>query len=276
MTLTIALLGGGDLASGVALRLFHSGLQVVITELPQPTMVRRLVSFAEAMYQGEFAVEGVIARDVSQIQEAMQILQLGKIPVIEDAHGDRLLQLRSALPQPSPLVVVDARMRKLAPDFDTGLASLLIGLGPGFIAGENCDAVVETNRGHFLGRVIWDGAPQKDTGIPDKVNDHSSDRVLRSPASGELETFAHIGDYLHPGEVAARVAGQAVVAPFKGVLRGPMHPGLDVSQGTKIGDVDPRNDPRYCMLISDKSLAIGGSVLEAILSMQDLRPYLWG
>jgi xanthine dehydrogenase accessory factor len=149
-------------------------------------------------------------------------------------------------------------------------------MGPGFVAGQNCHAVIETHRGHCLGRVIWQGAPETDTGQPDAVVGRSSERVLRAPADGELVALAEIGDHLQAGQAVAQVAGLPVFAPFRGVLRGLIHPGLNVTRGLKIGDVDPRDDPRYCRLVSDKSLAVGGGVLEAILSLPALRPHLWG
>jgi xanthine dehydrogenase accessory factor len=166
-------------------------------------------------------------------------------------------------------------MTKHLPETGIDSADLVIGLGPGFVAGENCHAVVETNRGHRLGRVIWQGTPQCDTGIPERVVDHGAERVLRAPADGVLQAYAKIGDHLEAGQPVVEVAGQPVLAPFRGVLRGLLHPGLCVRQGLKVGDVDPRDDPLYCSLVSDKSLAIGGGVLEAILSRPELRPYYW-
>jgi xanthine dehydrogenase accessory factor len=175
----------------------------------------------------------------------------------------------------SPKVVIDARMTKRPPDLRKPAADLIVGLGPGFVAGENCHAAVETNRGHYLGRVLWRGAPQVDTGIPEVVARRQADRVLRSPADGILVAHAEICDHVEAGQLIAEVSNQPVRAPFKGVLRGLLHPGLKVGRGLKIGDLDPRNDPRYCTLVSDKSLAVGGGVLEAILARADLRPYLW-
>jgi xanthine dehydrogenase accessory factor len=154
-------------------------------------------------------------------------------------------------------------------------ADLVIGLGPGYIAGENCHAVIETNRGHTLGRVIWEGAPQPDTGIPESVALHGLERVLRAPEDGPLEAYVQIGNHLEPGQLIAKVSGQSVLAPFRGVLRGLMYPGVHVWKGLKIGDIDPRDDAIYCRLVSDKSLAVGGGVLEAILSRPPLRPHLW-
>lgn len=270
MTLDMKILirGGGDLASGVALRLFRSGLLPVITEISHPLAVRRLVSFAEAIYRGEIRIEGVSGKRASRPDEAIQILASGCIPVLVDPEAEIRHTLR-------PLVIVDARMTKRPPDLGLEAARLVIGLGPGFVAGENCHAVVETNRGHRLGRVIWQGPAEADTGLPEAVGEFQKERVLRAPADGVLKTHAEIGDILEPGEEIARVDSQIVKAPFRGVLRGLLHPGLQVRAGLKIGDLDPRADPRYCTLVSDKSLAIGGGVLEAILSRADLRPYLW-
>jgi xanthine dehydrogenase accessory factor len=260
--------GGGDLGSGVALRLYHAGLRVVITEQPQPLVVRRSVSFAEAVYQGEFDVEGISARRASSVQDSMEILRQGAIPIVVDPQ----VEIRKEF---QPLVLVDARMMKKAPGLGKESARLVVGLGPGFVAGENCHAVVETHRGHTLGRVIWEGSAKKDTGIPDGVLNRRAERVLRAPAEGVLKVFAEIGDILEAGQMIAEVAGVPVEAPFHGVLRGLLHPDLYVKPGQKIGDVDPRADPLYCTLVSDKSLAIGGGVLEAILSIPEIRVDLW-
>jgi xanthine dehydrogenase accessory factor len=263
--------GGGDLSSGVALRLHRAGLRVVITELAQPLAVRRLVCFGEAVYAGECSVEEVTARRVTDPTDTLRVLQVlskGHIAVLIDPQGEAIRHLH-------PHVVVDGRMTKHPAPLIPERVQLIIGLGPGFVAGENCHAVVETNRGHMLGRVIWQGPPEPDTGEPDAVANRRAERVLRAPADGELVAHADICDHLEEGQLVAEVAGQPVHAPFKGVLRGLLHPGVMVARGLKIGDVDPRNDHRFCTLVSDKSLAIGGGVLEAILSRPELRPQLW-
>ena len=263
--------GGGDLASGVALRLYRVGFKILISELGQPLVVRRRVSFAEAIFAGETTVENITARKVADASDTLRVLQIfakGHIPVLVDPDGTAGVALH-------PTVIVDARMTKRPPEPLRHMAKLYIGLGPGFVAGVNCHVVVETNRGHTLGRVIWQGSAEGDTGIPEQVVDRDIERVLRSPADGELVAHAEIGDHLEPGQLVAEVSGQPVNAPFKGVLRGLAHPGLHVQQGMKIGDVDPRDDPRYCTLVSDKSLAVGGGVLEAVLSQPELRRHLW-
>lgn len=271
MSFIIVLRGGGDLASGVAVRLYRAGLRVAITELPQPHAVRRMVSFAEAVYAGEIEVEGITGNRITDPLDTLRVLRVFSqklIPVLVDPDFQALKSLR-------PTVVIDGRMIKRDPELGLGQASLVIGLGPGFEAGVNCHAVVETKRGHHLGRVIWQGAPAADTGVPEAVEEYGIDRVLRAPVNGTLVTRKEICDQVGTGDVIAEVNGQQVLAPFAGVLRGLLHPGLAVSQGMKIGDIDPRNDPSYCTTVSDKALAVGGGVLEAILSRPDLRPMLW-
>ena len=260
--------GGGDLASGVAVRLHHSGFEVLITELPKPLVVRRTVSFAEAVSEGSKEVEGITAVLIRNPEDVKNTVRTGNIPVLVDPDLACLKEIR-------PDVVVDARMRKKPSLEGKELATLVIGLGPGFIAGENCHSVIETNRGHNLGRVIWAGPPQEDTGIPGMVHGFASERVLRAPEDGKLVTGAKIGDHVENGTVIALVGTQAVLAPLDGVLRGLIKPGSFVTTGMKIGDVDPREDPTICSLVSDKSRAIGGGVLEAILACPDLRSGLW-
>lgn len=260
--------GGGDLASGVGVRLHRSGFQVVITELPEPLVVRRKVSFAEAVHEGLVQVEGVTGKLVEDFSEIKSILLSGVIPVLIDPDLKCLEVI-------NPDVVVDARMKKKPPREGKELASLVIGLGPGFIAGENCHAVIETNRGHNMGRVLWQGVPEQDTGIPGSVQGYSSERVLRAPVDGVLQTRVEIGDRLKKGYLVALVGEEEVLAPFDGILRGLLRDGTAVKSGLKIGDVDPRENPNLYKLISDKSRAIGGGVLEAILARLDLRSVLW-
>ena len=267
MPFLILVRGGGDLATGVAIRLLRSGLRLIITELPQPQAVRRTVSFAEAVYSSEMIVEGVTARRVDDPGDSLRILSLlGKqqVPVLVDPSCTSAKFLH-------PAVIVDGRMTKRPPETIGYAPQLYIGLGPGFEAGVNCQAVVETHRSHTLGRVFWHGSPDPDTGLPDG----DPARVLHAPADGELATFLNIGDHVEAGQAIAEVAGLTVIAPFSGILRGLYHPGLTVTRGLKIGDVDPRDDPRLCQMVSDKSLSIGGGVLEAILSKPELRTLLW-
>jgi xanthine dehydrogenase accessory factor len=267
----ILIRGGGDLASGVAFRLHKSGFRVVITELPKPLAVRRQASFSEAIYSGEVTVEGIVAKRVNEIDDPLRILQLlskGRIPVIIDPEGKSIQAIH-------PTVIVDARMLKSAPEPLHHTAKLYIGLGPGFIGGANCHAAIETNRGPWLGRVLWDGPTQSDTGIPETIGNKQTDRALYAPVDGLLMPLKTIGDIVLEGEPVAEINGEPIIAPFKGVLRGLIHPEVDVHRRMKIGDLDPRLDPQLCNHISDKALAIGGGVLEAILSKPELRPHIW-
>ena len=262
--------GGGDLASGAILRLYRAGLQVVVSELPQPLAVRRTVSFAEAVYEGRHTVEGVSACLVERDQLPVA-LEANEIPVIIDPHADIL---QSDLPFQ---VVVDARLMKHPPAPLPRPVPLHIGLGPGFHAGENCHAVVETRRSHTLGRVYWQGTAQPDSGQPEG----DPRRVLRAASDGIFLGIKKIGDPCEAGELIGKIDSpidnqqSIILSPLSGVLRGLIRDGVHVTRGLKIGDVDPRNDPSACFLVSDKALSIGGGVLEAILTRVDIRSLLW-
>lgn len=269
MAATIMIIGGGDLSSGVAVRLAHCGARIFICELPNPLAVRRRVAFAEAVYSGTVDIEGLQGERVDSAAEANACLERGRVPVLIDPQGTMLEQMK-------PLVVVDGRMTKRTPHLRMDCAGLVIGLGPGFVTGVHCHAVIETMRGPFLGRVIWQGGAEPDTGLPERVANHQADRVLRAPVAGVLRAHAEIGDVIQAGQVIAEVAGQPVLANFTGVLRGLVHDGLAVTQGLKIGDLDARLDPRLAWLVSEKALAIGGGVLEAILTRADIRSQIWG
>ena len=260
--------GGGDLASGVVSRLYHAGFPVIVLELPAPLLVRRAVSFGDAVYEGVRAVEDMTARltDVDGVEAA---LAAGEVPVLVDPAGESLAALR-------PAVVVDARMEKRNPGTQISDAPLVIALGPGYVAGVDCHAVIETNRGHYLGRVIRAGSAEADTGEPGNIGLKTHSRVLRAPARGHLRAYAEIGDVLAEGALIAEVGGGEIRAPFAGVLRGLIHERVEVQAGMKVGDLDPRVKPEHCFTISDKSLAIGGGVLEAVLSAPQVRERLFG
>jgi xanthine dehydrogenase accessory factor len=261
MTIRVLARGGGDLASGAIIRMHRAGWAVLITELRQPKAVRRYASFAQAVYSGNMEIEGVTARRAESLDEARSLIAEGIIPVLVDPGAASLAGF-------APQVLLDGRMLKRSPDLGLNAAPLVIGLGPGFFAGRNCHAVIETNRGPHLGRVIWQGEAQSDTGVPEKVSGYRAERVLRAPTDGKIEALVEIGKLLTEGQAVARIQGETVYAPFEGVLRGLMMDGLLVKRGEKIGDVDPRNDPQLCWLVSDKALAIGGAVLEAVLVWQ--------
>lgn len=258
----IVLRGGGDLASGVALRLFRVGFPVLILELPQPLAVRRTVSFAEAVYEGEWTIEGVTGRLVSPDQ-LQHVQERGEIPVLVDPNANLLAN--AFLTSPQRTIVVDGRLLKREPDPLPARPLLHIGLGPGFTAGMNCDAVIETRRSHTLGRVYWDGPTQSDSGQPEG----DPRRVLRMPVEGRLKARVQIGEHVEEGQVLADLlaegGSQPIVSPLSGVLRGLLHDDVTAPQNMKIGDVDPRDDASACWLVSDKALSIGGGVLEAIL-----------
>ncbi len=255
----ILIRGGGDLASGVALRLHRAGFKILITELPQPLAVRRAVSFSEAVYEGTWTVENVTSRLVQTPEQLTFCLTRREIPVLIDPDLGLLAAFST-----QPSTIIDARLLKHSPPPLTDSSPFTIGLGPGFVAGENCHAIVETQRGHTLGRVYWSGAANPDSGQPEG----DPRRVLRAPANGLLIGYAQIGEHCEPGQVIAEVNGEKISAPFPGVLRGLLHPGVEVKKGLKIGDLDPREVREYCFLVSDKALAIGGGVLEAILRCQ--------
>ena len=258
--------GAGDLASGVAYRLRQSGFMVVMTEIAQPTVVRRGVSFAQAVFDGATVVEGVCARLLATADEALAVARTREIVVLIDPHAHVVAQLR-------PGVLIDAIIAKRNTGTRIDDAPVVIGLGPGFRAGVDVHAVVETNRGHRLGRVIVHGEAERDTGVPAPVGGHGAERVLRAPAHGSFTGVAAIGDRVATDEVLGYVAGEPVRSPFDGCLRGLIQTGVAVQKGMKIGDVDPRATREHCFTISDKALAIGGGVLEAVLYFLD-RPEL--
>ena len=261
----VLLRGGGDLATGVAYRLRKAGFPIAILELPEPLVVRRRVSLATAVREGEVTVEDLRAVRVDSPNEALTLIDRGGIPVLVASELRADLLNSSLVARHSSLVLVDARMAKRNLDTRIDQAPLVIALGPGFTAGVDCHAVIETNRGHRLGRVIWQGAAEPNTGTPGLVAGKGAERVLRAPAAGLAWWRLDIGDRVRGGEVMGDVAGEPVVAPFDGVVRGLIAPGTAVPAGLKIGDVDPRDDVAACFTISDKALAIGGGVLEAIL-----------
>jgi xanthine dehydrogenase accessory factor len=262
----VVIKGGGDLATGVAHRLHRAGMQIVVTELAQPTVIRRAVAVASAVFEGQVEVEGLVARLVESDQRIRAILAVGLVPVVIDPRGEVIARLR-------PTVVVDAIMAKRNTGTRITDAPIVIALGPGFTAGVDVHAVIETNRGHNLGRVILSGSAEPHTGVPGPTAGYTHERVLRAPCEGTFTGKRHIGDLVEAGEVVASVAGQPVTAKIPGVVRGLLADGLLVKGGTKVGDVDPQGVREHCFTISDKARAIGGGVLEAVLYL--LRATHW-
>lgn len=265
----IIIRGGGDLATGVAVRLHRCGFDIVVLEIQQPLAVRRRVAFAEAVYEGEIEVGGVRGVFASDSTQVPQLRSDGVVPVLIDPAANLCKQINAS-------ALVDGRMLKTPPETTLDSSIFTIGLGPGFMAGVNCHVVIETNRGHDMGRVIWQGSAEPDTKVPEAVAGFDVDRVLRAPVRGLLDGGKEIGSMLKAGDEIVRVGGIAVEALFDGALRGLVHDGAQVEAAAKIGDLDPRGESSYCFSISDKSLAVGGGVLEALLSQPTIRRLLSG
>jgi xanthine dehydrogenase accessory factor len=252
--------GGGDLASGIAHRLTKCRIPVVISEIPRPTVIRRTVAFAAAVEEGQAAVEGITARHVP-IADARRTLADGVLPVVTGEYPELLRSLR-------PWAVVDAIIAKRNLGTKINDASITVGVGPGFTAGVDVTAVVETMRGHDLGRVITSGGATPDTGVPGEIAGYSSERLLRAPGDGIIAIRAEIATLVKKGDIVATVGDRPVVAALDGVLRGMIRDGFEVHQGMKIGDIDPRCKREHCFTISDKARAVAGGVLEALLSLR--------
>jgi xanthine dehydrogenase accessory factor len=252
--------GAGDMASGVALSLHRAGFAVAMTEIDRPTVVRRTVSFAQAIYEGAASVEGTEAVVVapSGIEDT---LARGTIAVIVAEDAEEVLGMVR------PVLLVDAIIAKRNLGTHIGDAPAVVALGPGFVAGRDVHAVIETRRGHDLGRVLLEGSAHENTGVPGDVGGFTWQRVVRSPAAGAFRTVADIGDLVKAGDVVGYVGEEPVRVALDGVLRGLLHTGLDVTEGFKLGDVDPRGDPSRCLTASDKARVIGGSVLEAACAL---------
>lgn len=256
--MAIFIRGAGDIATGIALRLYRSGFRIVMADLPQPTSIRRTVCFSEAIRLGRVQVEDVTAVCAGSPQEALELAASGVVAVVADPD----CTMRPAL---HPSALVDAILAKRNLGTSITDAPVVIGVGPGFTAGEDCHAAVETMRGHTLGRVLYHGTPIANTGIPGIIGGYGAERVLRAPADGVFEPKMEIGQLVKKGEVAAVVGGQPMLCTIDGCLRGLLQGGLTVPEGMKCGDIDPRCKPDHCLQASDKALSVGGGVLEALL-----------
>ena len=253
--------GAGDIASGIALRLWRAGINVVMTDLPKPSSIRRTVCFSEAVYHGETKVEEVRARLAGSAADALRLLEENILPVIVDPRAESAKELH-------PDVIVDAILAKNNLGTAITDAPGVIGVGPGFTAGEDCHAVVETMRGHTLGRVIWSGSAIPNTGVPGNIGGYTTERVMHSPCGGTFHTLRQIGDTVEAGEVVATVGGEPLYAKITGTLRGILPEGFEVPrEHFKSADVDPRCQFFHCFTASDKALAVGGGVLEAVLML---------
>lgn len=256
----ICIKGAGDLASGIALRLHHAHFDIVMTDLPVPLAVRRTVAFSEAIRLGTAQVEDVKAERAENVEEVMDCLNRGVIPVAADPGAEIFKKL-------SPDVLVDAIMAKKNTGMSIDDAPLVIAVGPGFTAGRDCHAVIETKRGHTLGRVITEGSAIANTGVPGNIGGQTINRLIKASADGIFHPERGIGDVVKEGERVANVDGEPVYARTGGMIRGMLQDGVSVTKGMKAGDVDPRGDSVDYMTVSDKALAIGGGVLEAIMAL---------
>ncbi len=260
--------GAGDIATGIAYRLHQGGFSLVMSDLPQPTSIRRTVCFSEAILAGAATVEGVTAYFAKDAEAARRLLAEGKIAVLADPDGAPARRL-------APDVVVDAILAKRNLGTAIGDAPVVIGVGPGFTAGADCHAVVETMRGHTLGRVYYEGVALPNTNVPGEIGGFSLERILRAPCDGVFRGVRRIGDVVQAGDVCAYVGEEPMQTRIPGVLRGLLRDGLSVRTGMKSGDVDPRCEVSHCYMISDKALAVGGGVLEAVLHEATERGYIW-
>ena len=257
--LVILIRGAGEVASGVAHRLHRSHFKICMLEIPHPIAVRREVSFCEAVYHGEKEVEGVWAKLISAQEEISSVWKREKIPILVDSDAKETLRFLK------PDVLIDAIMAKMNLGTQINDAPLVIGLGPGFTAKKDVHVVIETNRGHNLGKVILNGTAESDTGIPGVIGGYAVERVLRTMKKGIFHSHKSIGERVNKGSVVAVVDDFPVIAKISGVVRGLLGEGIEAKRGMKVGDIDPRGKKEFCFTISDKSRAISGGVLEAIL-----------
>ncbi|MFI3312714.1 MAG: selenium-dependent molybdenum cofactor biosynthesis protein YqeB [Eubacteriales bacterium] len=254
--------GAGDIASGIALRLFRAGFQVIMADIAKPTAIRRTVCFSQAMVYGTTEVEGVKAIFAKTCEDAVKISGENSIAVICDKTGEMIGEIR-------PNVVVDGILAKKNLGTTMDMAPIVIGIGPGFTAGVDCHCAVETMRGHTLGRTIYQGSPLPNTGIPGLIGGFAGERVLRAPADGIFHQILEIGAQVAMGDVAGMVGDAPMVCTLDGTLRGILPEGTAVHKGMKAGDIDPRCKPEHCHTASDKALAVGGGVLEGILHFME-------
>jgi xanthine dehydrogenase accessory factor len=255
----VVIRGGGDIATGVAHRLKKCGMEVIILECEQPTAIRREVSFSESIYEGKKNVEGITGILVESVKEALEKSLGQEIPLLIDPFGGSIEEIK-------PHVVIDAILAKKNIGTDMNMAPLVIALGPGFSAGKDCHMVIETMRGHDLGRIIYEGEAIPNTGSPGSIWGYSSERVIHSPIGGELKVLKSIGDEVSEGETIAYVDKIEVKSKISGIIRGMLPNGVIVKKGLKMADVDPRmGQLKNCYTISDKARCISGGVLEGIM-----------
>jgi len=262
----IIIRGGGDLATGTIHKLHKCGFPVLVLETEAPSAIRRNVAFSEAVYEGSQRVEDVTCTLAHSMEEAVELLNSGMLAMLVDPEGESIARLK-------PLAVVDAILAKRNLGTHRDMAPITVALGPGFEAGADVDAVIETRRGHRLGRVIWQGCAEKNTGVPGVIGGYGKERVMHSPAAGVLRNVKKITDTVRKGETIAVVETEEgdipVTAAIDGLLRGLIRDGYPVTEGFKIADIDPRlEEYENCFTISDKARCIAGGVVEAILNLK--------
>ena len=258
----ILIKGAGDLATGIAYRLKKSGFDIVMTEIDKPTTVRRTVAFSQAVFDNEIVIEGIKGVKVNNINEIYKEINQGNIPIIIDEKAEIIKELR-------PDVVVDAIIAKKNLGTNIKDAPIVIGVGPGFEAKVDCHLVVETKRGHYLGKVIEEGSAIPNTGVPGNIGGYTKERIIRASSNGKIKPVVAIGDFVKKGDIVAYVDGVEVLAQIDGIVRGMLQEGIEVFKGMKSGDIDPRCEKDHCFTISDKARSIGGGVLEAIMYMNN-------
>lgn len=258
--------GGGDIATGSIQKLWHAGYPLLVLESELPSAIRRYVALSEAIYEGEWKVEDMTAVRVRTLAEANEVISSGKIPVLADSHLTILGEVR-------PFALIDAILAKKNLGTTRDMAGITVGLGPGFTAGVDVDAVVETMRGHDLGRLLFQGSALPDTGVPGLIEGYGKERVVHAPAAGFFESIRKIGDAVEKGEIIARIGDVPVTAGIGGIIRGMIRDGFPAAEGLKIADIDPRlSQAANCYTISDKARCIGGSVLEAVMMLRNRKP----
>ncbi len=257
----IIIRGAGDLATGTAVRLHNAGFPIIMLEVAKPTVIRRTVAFAQAMLSGSTVVDGISAERCT-FQNALDKALSGTVAVVEDPKGDLIAKLR-------PEIVIDAILAKRNLGTTRDMAPFTVALGPGFEAGKDVDAVVETKRGHSLGRVIYQGFAIPNTGIPGIIGGYGKERVMHSPSAGVFRSVCEIGDLVEKGQIVAYVDSKDGAVPVRteiaGKIRGMLSSGLEIPEGFKVADVDPRGESADHTTCSDKALAIGGGVLETVM-----------
>ena len=256
----ILIKGAGDIATGIAVRLKNAGMQVVMTEIAIPTTVRRSVAFSRAVYEGSAVVENITAKLVLDFAQIPAVLQQDEIPVLIDPRCEVLKSIHFD-------AVVDSILAKKNLSTDPTQAPVVIGVGPGFSVPQDCHCVIETQRGHDLGRCIYQGCAAKNTGIPGEIGGYTVERLLRAPCDGIFHPILAIGDIVQAGQTVAMVDDQPVTAQIDGIVRGLLQDNVPVKAGMKSGDIDPRGCYEHCFTVSDKARAVGGGVLEAILHL---------